>query len=69
MELLRTLPPGLTEWAVHPADTDAGGWRGRRADLDFLVSPWARELVADEGVVLIDYRPPQEVWNARRVIP
>lgn len=66
-ELLRALPPGLTEWAVHPATADPDGERGRRADLDFLVSPSARELVAHEGVVLIDYRPVQEAWN--RVIP
>jgi predicted glycoside hydrolase/deacetylase ChbG (UPF0249 family) len=75
-ELLRALPPGLTEWAVHPAAGDAAaeatdpeGWHGRRADLEFLVSPRARELVADEGVVLIDYRPLQEIWNARRIMP
>jgi predicted glycoside hydrolase/deacetylase ChbG (UPF0249 family) len=61
--LLRALPPGLTEWAVHPATADPDGGRGRRADLDFLVSPLAHELVADEGVVLIDYRPVQEAWN------
>lgn len=66
-ELLRALPPGLTEWAVHPATADPDGERGRRADLDFLVSPSARELVAHEGVVLIDYRPVQQAWN--RVIP
>jgi predicted glycoside hydrolase/deacetylase ChbG (UPF0249 family) len=62
-ELLRALPPGLTEWAVHPSATDRVGERGRRADLDFLVSPLARELVADEGVVLIGYGPLREAWN------
>jgi predicted glycoside hydrolase/deacetylase ChbG (UPF0249 family) len=66
-ELLRALPPGLTEWAVHPAAADRDGDRGRRADLDFLVSSRARELVADEGVVLIDYRPLREAWN--RLVP
>ncbi|GAA5112258.1 ChbG/HpnK family deacetylase [Pseudonocardia adelaidensis] len=68
-ELLRALPPGLTEWAVHPATTDLEGERGRGADLDFLVSPLARELVAEEGVLLIDHRPLQDAWNARRVMP
>jgi predicted glycoside hydrolase/deacetylase ChbG (UPF0249 family) len=74
-ELLRALPPGLTEWAVHPAAADPAaevadpdGWRGRRGDLEFLVSPRARELVAEEGVVLIDYRPLQDAWDAGRVI-
>jgi predicted glycoside hydrolase/deacetylase ChbG (UPF0249 family) len=68
-ELLSALPPGLTEWAVHPATADPDGERGRRDDLEFLVSPRARELIGDEGIVLIDYRPLQEVWNARRVNP
>ena len=61
-ELLRTLPVGLSEWAVHPGlgDDEARatdpGWRVRRTDLDFLTSPAAREIVRDEGIVLIDYR-------------
>jgi predicted glycoside hydrolase/deacetylase ChbG (UPF0249 family) len=62
-ELLRALPAGLTEWAVHPAAVDRDGERGRRADLEFLVSPRARELVAEEGVVLIDYRPLRQAWK------
>ncbi|MET0416747.1 MAG: polysaccharide deacetylase family protein [Actinoplanes sp.] len=55
-ELLRAVPPGLSEWAVHPgAATDPGG-EIRRTDLDFLVSPAAREIVRREGIILIDYR-------------
>jgi predicted glycoside hydrolase/deacetylase ChbG (UPF0249 family) len=40
-ELLRTLPPGLSEWAVHPALDDEEsraldpGWRVRRTDHSF----------------------------------
>jgi chitin disaccharide deacetylase len=48
-ELLRTLPPGLSQWAVHPAladdeakALDPGGWRVRQADYDFLLSSQAR---------------------------
>lgn len=62
-ELLHALPPGLSEWAVHPSLGDAeaqamepGGWRVRRADFDFLTSPAARAIVAEEGIVLTDYR-------------
>jgi chitin disaccharide deacetylase len=61
-ELLRTLPAGLSEWAVHPGlDDDEAraidpAWRVRRTDLEFLTSPRAREIVRDEGIVLIDYR-------------
>ncbi len=69
--LLRALPPGLTEWAVHPGTGDAAaraadpaGWRVRRSDHEFLVSPRAEQIVADEGIVLIDHRPLQEVWRS-----
>jgi predicted glycoside hydrolase/deacetylase ChbG (UPF0249 family) len=61
--LLRALPAGLSEWAVHPSLGDAeaqamepGGWRVRKTDFDFLISPEARAIVAGEGIVLTDYR-------------
>ena len=70
--LLRALPAGLTEWAVHPglgsADAqaiDPDGWRVRQTDLEFLTSPWAREIVQEEGIVLISYEPLQAVWQSR----
>ncbi|MEV6976375.1 hypothetical protein [Kitasatospora sp. NPDC093806] len=68
--LLAALPPGLTEWAVHPSlGTPAsragdGGWRVRRSDHAFLVSPRARELLDEHGVVVTDYRPLRERWRA-----
>ena len=69
-ELLRALPPGLTEWAVHPSLGDAAsraidpdGWRVRRADFSVLVSPEAREIVRQEGIILIDYEPLQAIWR------
>ena len=68
-ELLRALPAGLSEWAVHPGlgdeesrAVDPGGWRVRRTDYEFLTSPEARELVRREGIVLTDYRTVQQVW-------
>jgi chitin disaccharide deacetylase len=67
--LLRELPPGLSEWAVHPSlGTDEARalepetWRIRRADYDFLVSPEARETVVAEGIVLLDYGALQPRW-------
>jgi predicted glycoside hydrolase/deacetylase ChbG (UPF0249 family) len=61
--LLRALPPGLSEWAVHPSLGDAEAramepesWRVRRADLAFLASPEARTIVEEEGIILLDYR-------------
>jgi len=70
--LLRALPAGLSEWAVHPglgsADAqaiDPDGWRVRQTDLEFLTSPRAREIVQEEGIVLISYEPLQAVWQSR----
>jgi predicted glycoside hydrolase/deacetylase ChbG (UPF0249 family) len=70
--LLRALPAGLTEWAVHPglgsADAqaiDPDGWRVRQTDLEFLTWPRAREIVQEEGIVLISYEPLQAVWQSR----
>lgn len=71
-QLARELPAGLSEWAVHPSTGDAEAralephsWRVRRADLDFLISPEAREIVEEEGIVLLDYRALQEIWSHR----
>lgn len=68
--LLRALPPGLTEWAVHPGlDTadaqalDPDGWQVRQSDLDFLTSLQAREIIAQEGIILISYAPLQAAWQ------
>ncbi|MFE3137662.1 ChbG/HpnK family deacetylase [Streptomyces scopuliridis] len=69
-ELLRELPAGLSEWAVHPGlgtaesrAVDPDGWRVRRSDYAFLTSPEARELVRQEGIAVIDYRALQQTWS------
>jgi predicted glycoside hydrolase/deacetylase ChbG (UPF0249 family) len=66
-QLLRELPPGLSEWAVHPSLGDAEAqaikpesWQVRKADFDFLVSREARDIPDEEGIVLIDYRALQQ---------
>lgn len=70
VRLLRELPPGLSEWAVHPGiDTpellaiEPGEARIRQADFDFLVSPTAKEVIAQEGILLLDYKALQAVWR------
>ncbi len=70
--MLRALPAGLTEWAVHPSlgsdesqAIDPDGWRVRRTDFDFLVSPETREIIAREGITVIGYAPLQQVWQGR----
>ena len=71
-EMLRRLPAGLTEWAVHPSlgsaesqTIDPDGWRVRRSGFDFLISPQAREIIQQEGITLISYEPLQAVWQGR----
>ncbi len=71
-QLLHELPAGLSEWAVHPGlDTpellalEPAGNHERQADYDFLISQQAKEIVAEEGIILIDYRKLQEVWRGK----
>lgn len=67
--MLRELPAGLTEWAVHPGldtdeaqTTDSGGWQVRHSDFEFLMSQEAREIIRHEGIILLGYKPLQDVW-------
>lgn len=68
-QMLRDLPPGLTEWAVHPGTGNAElqammpSWRVRQSDLDFFTSTGAQELIDDLGIVLVDYRVLQPLWR------
>jgi predicted glycoside hydrolase/deacetylase ChbG (UPF0249 family) len=69
-ELLRELPAGLSEWAVHPGLDSAelqalepGGAHIRQADFDFFTSRQAKEIIREEGIVLLDYRALQAVWK------
>ncbi|MFC4044550.1 polysaccharide deacetylase family protein [Dactylosporangium siamense] len=71
-QLLRDLPAGLSEWAVHPGlgteearAVDPDGWRVRQTDHEFLTSPEAREILQEEGIVVTDYRAIQQLWLAR----
>jgi chitin disaccharide deacetylase len=69
--MLRDLPPGLNEWAVHPGHAteqwqsiDPAGWRARQSDHAFLTSREAREILDREGITVVDYRPLQQAWIA-----
>jgi chitin disaccharide deacetylase len=69
--LLHDLPPGLNEWALHPAHgveqrqhaIEPTGWQIRQSDYAFLTSPEAREILDSEIITVIDYRPLQQAWN------
>ena len=67
--MLRALPVGLSEWAVHPGIGNAElraavpSWRVRQTDFDFVVSQEARNILQEEGIILVDYRAVQALWN------
>jgi hypothetical protein len=69
-QLLRDVPAGLSEWAVHPGLAHAelqaiqpDGVEVRQTDFDFLMSLAAQEIMREEGIILLDYRPLQALWN------
>jgi predicted glycoside hydrolase/deacetylase ChbG (UPF0249 family) len=68
--LLRALPAGLSEWAVHPGlgtedwqAIEPTGWRIRESDHAFLTSDRARDVIAEEGIQVIDYTLLQTAWR------
>lgn len=67
-QLLQELPTGLNEWAVHPSiggersKAIDDGWRVRRTDYEFLTSRQARELLDQEGILVIDYNAIRLAW-------
>lgn len=69
-QLARELPAGLSEWAVHPSTGDSeaqamepDSWQVRKTDFDFFISQEARDILEEEGIVLLDYRALQELWS------
>jgi chitin disaccharide deacetylase len=72
VQLLRELPEGLSEWAIHPGLANAElraiegkGSLFRQADFDFLISEEAQQAVKEEGIILLDYRALQAVWRGK----
>jgi predicted glycoside hydrolase/deacetylase ChbG (UPF0249 family) len=70
VELLRELPVGLSEWAVHPGldnpellAIEIENNHIRQADFDFLTSQQTKDILKEEGIILLDYRALQNVWN------
>lgn len=72
LKRLRELPPGLSEWAIHPGVANAElkaaipSWQVRQADFSFLMSSQAQAVVKEEGIILLDHRRLQELWSAKR---
>jgi predicted glycoside hydrolase/deacetylase ChbG (UPF0249 family) len=71
VRLLRELPAGLSEWALHPGVSDAEleavtpSWQARAKDLEFFTSKEAHQVIKEEGIVLLGYEPLQKLWKAR----
>lgn len=72
IQLLRELPAGLSEWAVHPGLDNAellalepANNHARQRDFDFWISQQAKDIVKQEGIILLDYRALQAVWRER----
>lgn len=69
-QALRELPPGLTEWAVHPSLETAelkaisDSWPVRWADYQFLMSPETGRIIQQEGIIVLSYKSLQELWQA-----
>ena len=71
-QMLRDLPVGLNEWAVHPGLGDAelqaiepDSWQVRQTDFEFVMSSQTREIIQQEGIILLSYQPLQKVWQDR----
>jgi len=68
-QLLRELPAGLSEWALHPGaptpelQAITPTWHVRQADLDFLMSQAARDIIDEEGITILSYQPLQALWK------
>ncbi|MBN2503437.1 MAG: polysaccharide deacetylase family protein [Anaerolineales bacterium] len=71
-QMLKELPAGLSEWAVHPGlDTpellaiEPEGNHIRQTDFDYLTSQQAKDALEREGIILLDYGALQVVWKAK----
>ncbi len=71
-KMLRQLPPGLTEWAIHPAlvtpelQAISSSWPVREADFNFATSPVTKRIIEEEGIILLDYEPIQRLWQDKK---
>jgi hypothetical protein len=71
-QMLHELPAGLNEWALHPGldntellAIEPDGKHVRQTDFDFLMSQEAKDIVKEEGIILLDYRALQIVWRGK----
>ena len=69
LRMLRDLPEGVSEWAIHPARGTAElrtinpRWRVRQADYTFFNSVACRQAIAAEGIKIVTYQILQPYWK------
>lgn len=69
-KLLRELPAGLSEWGIHPAVDSpelraiTKTWPTRQADFEFAMSQEAHDIIEEESIIILDYRPLHKLWSA-----
>ncbi len=72
-EMIRTLPPGLTHFVIHPSkDTPelraiADDWRARVGDYEAFTSETLRAFVAAEGIHVVGYRALRDVLRGEQL--
>jgi predicted glycoside hydrolase/deacetylase ChbG (UPF0249 family) len=70
-EILRELPEGLSEWALHPARGTAEVkamtqlWDVRHADYEFCIAKETRQIIEEEGIQVVSYQPLQGLWRQK----
>jgi predicted glycoside hydrolase/deacetylase ChbG (UPF0249 family) len=68
-DLLRELPEGLSEWAMHPAQATAEAramttsWDVRHADYEFCIAAETSRIIAREGIQILSFAQLQSFWN------
>ncbi len=70
IEMLRNLPSGISEWAVHPAlkteelmAINPEDWHVRDADYKFFNSEEFKKVLEEEQITLISYKSFKEYWK------
>lgn len=67
LAMIRALPPGISEWAFHPAGPHAAdaGSEVRASDHDVLMAPATRQALQDETITMIGQDDPRFHLPAR----
>ena len=55
----------VCDYTIEMQAIEPESWQARPTDFDFLISQEAREIIEQEGIVLLSYRPLQKVWQER----